>query len=92
MVKKILLVYKIPKYREGSTHFLICDAVNPDAYKTVVRPAMMNGAETWAAKPLAETWAVKKACTREEVGCGENEDVEMDVWCYKDEENKELKN
>ena len=36
-------------------------------YKTVIRPAMMHGAETWAAKKTAmmhgaETWAAK--CTR----------------------------
>ena len=42
-----------------------------ELYKTVVRPAMMYG---------AETWAVKKA--QEEVRCGRNEDVKMDEWSH----------
>ena len=35
----------------------------------------------------AETWAVKKA--QEKLRCGGNEDVEMNVWCYKDGRDKE---
>ena len=50
--------------------------VKGKVYKTVVRPAMMYG---------AETWAVKKA--REEVGCGGNEDVKMDEWSHQDGQN-----
>ena len=54
---------------------ILCDRrinvrVKEKVYKTVVRPAMMYG---------AETWAVKKA---QEVGCGGNEDVKMDEWSY----------
>ena len=41
-----------------------------------VRPAMMYG---------AETWAVKK--TREEVGCGGNEDVKMAEWSHQAGQN-----
>ena len=44
-------------------------------YKTVVRPAMMNGAETFGSEEIAG----------EEVGRGRNEDVEMDVWSYKND-------
>ena len=43
-------------------------------YKTVVRPAMMYGAETL---PLGS-----EERTREEVGCGGNEDVKMDDWIH----------
>ena len=33
-----------------------------------------------------------KAIAGEEVECGRDEDVELDVWCYKDGQNKEWKN
>ena len=46
-------------------------------YKTVVRPAMIYGAETCAVK----------TCTREEVEYGGNEDVKMDEWSHQDGQN-----
>ena len=60
---------------------ILCDRriilrVKEKAYKTVVRPAMMYG---------AETWAVKKA--REVVGCGGNEDVKMNEWSHQAGQN-----
>ena len=42
------------------------------AYKIVVRPAMMYDAETWAEKK-----------TREEVECGKDVNVKMNVWSHK---------
>ena len=45
--------------------------VKGKVYKTIVRPAMMYG---------TETWAVKKS--QEKVGCGGNEDVKMDEWSH----------
>ena len=48
-------------------------------YKTVVRPAMMYRAETYGSEESSG----------EEVGRGRNEDVEMDVWSYKDGQNIE---
>ena len=48
-----------------------------EVYKTVVRPAMMYGAETCAVKER----------TREEVGCGGNENVEMDEWSHQGGQN-----
>ena len=61
---------------------ILCDRiislrVNGKVYKTVVRPAMMYD---------AETWAVKKS-TREDVGCGRNEDVKMDEWSHQAGQN-----
>ena len=61
---------------------ILCDRrislrVKGKVYKTVVRPAMMYG---------AETWAVKKA-PREEVGCSGNEDVKMDEWSHQAGQN-----
>ena len=44
--------------------------VKGKVYKTVARPAMMYGAGT-----IAES-------TREEVGCGGNEDVKIDEWSH----------
>ena len=35
----------------------------------------------------AETWAVKKAQSWEEVGCGGNEDVKMDEWSHQAGQN-----
>ena len=44
-----------------------------DTNKTIVRPAMMYGADTWAVKNHERA--------RDEVG-RKNEDVEMDVWSH----------
>ena len=38
----------------------------------------------------AETSIGNEESTREEVVCGRNEAVEMDVWCYEAGQNKEL--
>ena len=61
---------------------ILCDRrislrVKGKVYKTVVRPAMMYG---------AETWAVKKAHEKK-FGCGGNEDVKMDEWSHQDGQN-----
>ena len=58
---------------------ILCDRrisfrVKGKVYKTVVRLAMMYG---------AETWAMKKA----QVGCGGNEDVKMDEWSHQAGQN-----
>ena len=62
---------------------ILCDRrislrVKGKVYKTVVRPAMMYG---------AETWAVKKAHEKKKVGCGGNEHVKMDEWSHQDGQN-----
>ena len=46
--------------------------------KTVVRPAMMYG---------FETWAVKKTQERQLDTCGTNEDVKMDEWRHQAGQN-----
>ena len=51
--------------------------VKGKVYKTTARPEMMYGAEIYPGKNAGE------------VGRGRNEDAEMDVWCYKDGQNKE---
>ena len=67
-------------YREFCATVRISLRVKGKVYKTVVRPAMMYG---------AETWTVKKGSTREEVGCGGNEDVKMDEWSHQAGQNYE---
>ena len=61
---------------------ILCDRrislrVKGKVYKTVVRPAMMYSAETWAVKKAQE----------KKVGCGGNEDVKMDEWSHQDGQN-----
>ena len=65
---------------------ILCDRsislrVKGKVYKTVVRPAMMYG---------AETWADGEESTIEEVGCrpcSGNEDVKMDEWSHQAGQN-----
>ena len=54
---------------------ILCDRrislrIKGKVYKTVIRPAMMYGAG-----------AIEES-TREEVGCGGNEDVKIDEWSH----------
>ena len=62
---------------------IMCDRrislrVKGKVYKTVVRPAMMY---------VAETCMGSEESTREEVGCGGNEDVKMDEWSHQAGQN-----
>ena len=62
---------------------ILCDRrisfrVKGKIYKRVVRLAMVYS---------AETWAMKKAHVREEVGCGGNEEVKMDEWSHQAGQN-----